>query len=260
MIFIIPLRSQRTSLDWENVCARLKGTIDSILSQKTINQKIEIVVAGHEKPYFLNNMGYQYVHFLTAPFDVPTDKSLYMVDKLNKKKLAGIFVNKNLLKGQESTLVMQVDADDILHPEFVSNIHLIFDQNPSINDITLMNGYAFDFKRKKLAYLDGKNKIFYRNCGSSFISKVNSTDMPSDITSNCYFNYLANHVRFPEIAEKNGRTVYQLFYPGVMYLVNHGTNDVSERENGENIIKNFIDSFAAEIEKHPMAITMINQI
>ena len=260
MIFVIPLRSQKTSINWENVCTRLKSTLDSILNQQTIDKKIEIVIAGHEKPYFLDGIKYQNINFLNVLFDIPVDKSQFMADKLNKKKFAGIFVRNNLLTENKSELVMQIDADDLLHPEFVSNIKLAFDQNPLANDIALMNGYAFDFKRQKLAYLNGIDKIFYRNCGSSFISKVNKDDMPTDIDSSCYFNYLANHVKFPEIAKSNGRSVYELFYPGVMYLVNHGSNDVAERENGENIIKNFIDSFAVQIKEHPTAISMINQI
>ena len=41
MIFVIPLRSQKTSINWENVCTRLKSTLDSILNQQTIDKKIE---------------------------------------------------------------------------------------------------------------------------------------------------------------------------------------------------------------------------
>lgn len=260
MIFVIPLRSQQTSVDWDSVCLRLKSTIDSILNQQVFSKKIEIVISGHEKPYFLEKLKYQNVHFISVPFDIPKEQKQYMLDKLNKKKFASIFVKNHLLEKNKEVIIMQLDADDILHPEFVSNIEATFLNNKMINDICLMSGYTFDFKRRKLAYLNGEDKVFYRNCGSSFISRVTEKDLPSNIEDSCYFNYLADHVRFPEIAIKNNRHVYEFYYPGVMYLVNHGSNDVSGRENGENIIRSFIDTYEVEIVQHPIAITMINQV
>lgn len=261
MIFVIPLRSKKTSLDWSNVCLRLKSTIDSILSQSLIGKKVKILIAGHEKPDFLDNVIYQHVIFLSVPFSCPKDKSEYMLDKLNKKKFSGVYIKKNLMTDDNNVeIIMQMDADDIIHPEFVANVYKIYKENPYADDIALMSGYAFDFKRNKLAYLNGIEKIFYRNCGSSFISKVKKNDLPNDLNSACYFNYLSNHVHFPEISAKNGRRVYEAFYPGVMYIVNHGTNDVSERNNGDMVIQSFIDTYYAPIEDHPQAVTMITKL
>lgn len=42
-----------------------------------------------------------------------------------------------------------------------------------------------------------------------------------------------------------------------MYLVNHGSNDVSERIDGNKRIKSFIDSFAVDSCLHPVAFPMI---
>lgn len=260
MIFIIPLRSEKTSKDWIQVCYRLQSTINSILNQNVFQRKIHIVVAGHERPFFLDDIKYQQVIFLEVPFSRPESKDQYMLDKLNKRKFASIFCKNHLFGNLSEKVIMQLDADDIIHPEFVSNIYLEFEQDKSLNDIALMSGYAFDFRRRKLAYLNGKDKIFYRNCGSCFVSKVTKQDLPDSLESACYFNYLANHVRYPEIAERNNRKVGYVFNDAVMYLVNHGSNDVSDRDNGENIINSFINQFSVEINNHPRAISMINSI
>lgn len=259
MIFVIPLRSEKTSSNWNNVCERLEATINSILKQKDYSEEIHIIMCGHEKPAFLESNDNQNIVFLEAPFSSPVNTSEYMSDKLNKKRFAGTYVKKQLFSNYTNQLLMQLDADDILHPNFVSNISLLFSEDDTINDVMIMDGYAFDYSRKELAYLDGINKIFYRNCGSSFISKLSSEDLGSDITSKCYFNELTNHVKYPEISVAYGRKVRGCYFPGVMYLVNHGSNDASER-HGVQKMQNFIDQFRAETCEHPMAITLIKSI
>lgn len=259
MIFVIPLRSEKTSSNWINVCERLESTINSILKQKDYSGDINIIICGHEKPNFLENNNNQNIVFLEAPFDSPVNISEYMADKLNKKRFAGKYLKENLFFNDVNYLLMQLDADDILHPNFVSNVSLLFSEDDTIDDVMIMNGYAFDYSRKELAYLDGINKIFYRNCGSSFVSKISSEDLGSDITSKCYFNELTNHVKYPEISVSYGRKVRGCYFPGVMYLVNHGSNDASER-HGVQKIQSFVDQYRAEIYEHPMAITLIKSI
>ncbi|MDU8925042.1 glycosyltransferase family A protein [Pasteurellaceae bacterium LIM206] len=199
MIFSIPLRSKQSTKDWDNVSHRLKVTIDSIFAQT--KQDFLIVIAGHEKPDFLNQDYYKDIVFLTVPFPTPTEQSQFMADKLGKKRYTGSYINR-LLKEDEFRIVMQMDADDIIHPEFIENISNIFHHDPSIDDVALMSGYAFDFKRQKLAFLNGVDKLFYRNCGSSFISKVFKRDLSENINEKSYFNSLVNHVSFPNIARE----------------------------------------------------------
>ena len=259
MIFVIPLRSEKTSSDWSNVCNRLEATINSILKQKDYYNDIDVIICGHEKPDFLEKNYYKNIIFLNAPFNPPKDTSEYMADKLNKKRFAGTYLKKEFFSNHTNRIVMQLDADDIIHPNFASNIFLLFNENYMIDDIMIMNGYAFDYARKELAYLDGTNKVFYRNCGSSFISKLSIEDLGSDITSKCYFNELTNHVKYPEVSIANNRNVKGCYFPGVMYLVNHGSNDASER-HGVQKIQSFIDQFRADICEHPMAISLIKSI
>ncbi|WP_367111199.1 glycosyltransferase family A protein [uncultured Psychrobacter sp.] len=259
MIFVIPLRSEKTSSDWNNVCNRLEATINSILKQKDYYNDIDVIICGHERPDFLAKNSRKNIVFLKAPFNPPKDESEYMADKLNKKRFAGTYVKQELFYNHTSRIVMQLDADDIIHPSFASNIFLLFNENDTIDDIMIMNGYAFDYTRKELAYLDGTNKVFYRNCGSSFISKLSIEDLGSDITSKCYFNELTNHVKYPEVSITYNRNVKGCYFPGVMYLVNHGSNDASER-HGVQKIQGFIDQFRAEIYEHPMAISLIKSI
>jgi len=259
MIFIIPLRSKKTSLDWQNVCLRLKSTVDSILNQRVDDLDVKIFICGHEKPEFLDTLIYKKIDFLSAPFDPPSDQSEYMADKLGKKRFASLSINKELLSDSDFKLVMQLDADDILHHEFIANVSLLFNEDNSIDDIMIMNGYAYDYSRKVLAYLDGVNKIFYRNCGSSFISKIKCDDLGDSISSDCYFHNLTNHVRYPEVANSYNRNVKGCYFPGVLYLVNHGSNDASER-HGVQKLENFINQYKVEYSEHPLGLSMIKSI
>ena len=232
--FAIPLRAKATTDNWNNVCHRLECTIKSL---GVSGNNYKIVIAGHDKPSFLDD--HKEVTFLSVSLSVPSDKSKYMSDKESKKNVARIHILKI---AKPNDLFMFLDADDILSNEFQSEITSKFDSNPDIDDIAIYSGFAYDVNRGKLAYLNGKDKIFYRNCGSSFISRINKYEIEESEEKNTFLYLLKDHTTFPEHSIRFGRSILALFTPVVCYVVCHGSNDTSERLGSDQISK-FVDQY-----------------
>jgi len=238
--FAIPLRAKETSDNWENVCYRLHSTIKSI---KDAGGETAIYVAGHDKPLFLENNNDAV--FLRVPFPAPVDKTGYMSDKESKKNVARRYILKS---AKPDDLFMFMDADDVISKNFISDVISRFSKNPDIDDIALYSGFAFDSKRKKLAYLNGKNKVFYRNCGSCFISRIRSYDILEKDEKNTFLFSLKDHTKYPECSIRFGRSLLALFSPVVCYVVNHDSNDSNTRI-GTDAICRFVDEFECRNEE-----------
>ncbi|MFU2047052.1 hypothetical protein [Avibacterium gallinarum] len=243
--FAIPLKAKSVSKNWETISRSLENTINSIFSS---DPNSKIVVACHDIPE-INILYPENVVFISVDFNTPKSKEQYMADKESKKTIAMKYIFNNFLdeKNIDNSYFMYLDADDILAHDFCFSISNAFASNPDVDDIALYSGYAFDIRRSKIAYLNGKDKIFYRNCGSSFISKINKFDL-KDINNN-FFTLLRNHTLFPEISIKNSRSVLAFKNPVVCYMVNHGSNDASERV-GDKLIENFIDQFECKDQSY----------
>lgn len=220
--FAIPLRSQTTSKNFDAVLLRLKSTYISI--KKIKNTKI--CICGHDKPDFVEDS-----EFILADFPPPKDIKEYMNDKKRKKLLA---LKKIFSQIEDQSFFMFCDADDILSNDFESIITNIY-SNYLCDDVVFYTGYLLDYKNKKIGYLDGLNKIFYRNCGTSFISLIKQSELDS-------------HIRFPEISQKFKRKTFNLFDPVVLYLMNHGENDSECR--GKIFHENFVHQYRMNNDEH----------
>lgn len=238
--FAIPLRAKATSENWDNVCHRLESTITSIANS---GGEYKIFVAGHDKPLFLEED--DKATFLKVSLSVPSDKSGYMSDKESKKNVA----RRHILKiANSGDLFMFLDADDIISNDFYKEVTSRFDKNPDIDDIALYSGFVYDTNRDKLAYLNGKDKVFYRNFGSSFISKISSHDINEPEEKNTFLFLLKDHTKYPEHSIRFGRSILSLFTPIACYIVNHGSNDAAERV-GSDAICRFVDEFECKNEE-----------
>ena len=242
IFFAIPLRSKKTATDWDIVCDRLKFTIDSIIENSVpINYSINIVICGHEKPDFISENRYKNIVFIESTALIPTCSDEFMSDKKSKKKTLAKYIESELDIGEDA-LFMFFDADDVINKYFVLNI--IRDFNTSTcNDIVFMRGYVIDLVRNRFGFFNGESKKFYRVCGSSFISKVKGGEAFN------YLNKLNNHTKFPIISEELGRLVKYSDFPGLAYIVNHGANDVSQR-NGNTSIDNLFKNYGIDPKLH----------
>lgn len=231
--YAIPLRSKHTSNNWNNVCSQLKSTIESI---HISGGEYSIIIAGHEKPEFLEDIA-ENISFIQATIPIPENQQGYMLDKMSKKTLAK---NKILSTAKPGDLFMFFDADDLVAKSFYTDISKTFNENPAIDDIALYSGYVFDYNRKKISHLDGKSKIFYKNCGSCFISKISELDIIEFDSDNSFFSSLKDHTKFPTSSIAYGRSFVALKAPITCYIVNHGSNDSAERV-GTKEIELFVD-------------------
>ncbi|WP_278386786.1 hypothetical protein [Stutzerimonas kunmingensis] len=258
--FIIPLKtlSKKVGETWtidpdsSNIIVdNLERTLQSIsIAAENCSHEIDIsaIISGHENPliYFPVKQENIKIFFIENDFNRPQEKSQYMNDKERKKESAWKQIAKNWTEGSEplEKLVMLMDADDLITKDFFDTVISYF-KDTNCDDACLMSGYVFDYKNSSRGYLDGIEKIFYRNCGSSFISKLSKKDVQ---TQNSYIYQLKNHVKFPEIAKQHGRKVGEIFHPIACYLVNHGQNDASERHGPQHMV-NFVRQYQCSQEK-----------
>jgi len=263
--FLIPLKTLSTMNDglWvfdlkksKEVLGNLERTLKSIYISKqncTKDINVNVFISGHESPFLEEYKGFfcqDYegvnVKFIENAFDRPVDKSFYMADKERKKDSAFKWMYENFdFISTDCNFLMLFDADDLVSKDFFNVILSSFESKDCYEDACLMSGFVFDWKNRVCGFLDGSDKIFYRNCGSSFISVINREDLDPD---NGFLYKLRNHVRFPEITQSLGRNLKKIYTPCVLYLVNHGQNDVSERY-GESHMVDFVKQFKCSEEQ-----------
>ena len=233
--FAIPLRAKSTATNWNEVCLRLEHTI---LSIKESCSQYKIFIACHDMPDFLGRW-VDDIEFISVAHSIPTSKNQYMADKNSKKSAAR---RRILDVASEGDYFMYLDADDLLSVEFEKIINNVFSRNKDVDDIALYSGYAYDVARKKIAYLNGVDKIFYRNCGSCFISKINKIDMVLEKREESFLASLVDHTKYPESSIRFSRSIIANKDPVMCYVVNHGSNDAAER-HGSDVITRFIDQY-----------------
>ncbi|ATM00395.1 glycosyltransferase family A protein [Aeromonas bestiarum] len=239
--YAIPLRAKQTSNNWDDVCKLLYKTLQSI---SLTGGDYKVVVACHDKPDFPLTEFDDRVSFVKVWHPVPTDKNGYMADKTSKKNVAR---RKILELAQADDLFMFIDADDILAKDFFNVISSAFSRNPDIHDIAFHTGFILDSNRGKVGYLDGKEKVFYKGCGTCFISRLSGEDVNNDDETATFLFSLKDHTKYPESSLTFGRSVMAMQTPVVCYIVNHGSNDTTERV-GLNAMESFVDRLECKNE------------
>lgn len=251
--FIVPLKSvySHTEGDWSfnaakasKVFANLTRTLLSINNaylhvDPKCGLSVEILIGCHEDPLSpdLGELTIDVGAFATAvsvvplvqAFDRPINKEFYMTDKRKKVKACVEHMRKANRDGE--TFVMLLDADDVVSETFFNSVIEIF-HTQACDDICFMSGYVYDDGNGVLGFLNGHDRVFYKNCGSCFVSRISHKTADYD-----YLFELKNHTKFPDIASRHRRVVYDAFRPEMLYIVNHGENDVSERFSKRRMVK-----------------------
>lgn len=239
--YAIPLRAKQTSNDWNEVCVRLEATIKSI---EGAGGDYRIVVACHDIPEFISGYQNPRTEFIKVWHPVPEDKNGYMADKASKKNVAR---RKILETAKVGDYFMFIDADVLVSKDFTYQVEYMFSRNPDADDLAFYTGYVFDARREKIAYLDGVAKIFYKNCGSCFISKLDAKDCSNQEEKGTFLFSLKDHTKYPESSLAFGRSVLAMKTPVVCYIMNHGSNDTSERISVSRI-ESFVDTYLCNDE------------
>ena len=66
---VIPLKSKKISRDWNVTSGTLERTINSVLAQT--DGDFIVVVAGHDKPEFMDGLSDKRIRFVSVDFPIP---------------------------------------------------------------------------------------------------------------------------------------------------------------------------------------------
>lgn len=231
LAIIIPLKSEVVSRDWKLVQQNLLRTIKSITNQTS--NSFCLLIVGHECPAYMPELSKQHdnISFITlsecAP---PLIKSAS--DKNEKQLMFDTDKSYKILKGfmhlkQKDPSIshwFSMDADDLLHEDFVSELENTVDIANANDAIILNNGY---FYYEKYGVFN-VSRVFSQFCGSSCILGTNLLDIPLEIKPENLNKILFNKVAHTQMLSYLVANNIKFQVPKkklVMYI----------RDNGENI-------------------------
>lgn len=239
----IPLKSKAVTSNWEKECLSLRYVFDSIFYQKQTLLSPIIYLACHDVPEFINSYKYKNnINIIKADnLPIPVSSIEKNKDKQLKKRLAIEEITK---KVRVNDLIAIFDADDLCHSELFLNIEKQVKTTQN-TDFVFYVGYMYNIDTKDFAYLDGVNKVFYKNCGSCIISKV----LGSDVKDNLNFFYkLDNHTQFYEICENNKRSPQKFTFPAMLYM----HNSVNNLSSGNIYVRQIFKDMCANASIHKL--------
>jgi hypothetical protein len=230
--FIIPVRHQENSSDWNGLKANLAQTIASISAQTNPNWRA-VIVANHGADLPELPSSFEAVHVDFPPnssckknhgVDMEVYYDAFRVDK-GRRVLSG------MLHARDTAYFMIVDDDD-----FVSNGIVEFvAQNAGKNGWRVREGYVWG---------DGGQLLFVHDdfsnfCGTSLIVRSDLYNLPQNIdeASVDYIkNMLGSHIRIGNILADNGTPLADLPFRGAIYRVGH----VGAHSQSPKILKMYI--------------------
>ncbi|PTB92574.1 hypothetical protein C9974_12210 [Marinobacter sp. B9-2] len=234
---VIPLKSKKVSKDWRLTCDNLQATVNSIINQK--QSDFNVLIVGHERPEFLSDEPYRskkiFFEELTelTPPNSQTDKIknqlLFEKDRCSKI-LKG--VNSLRKSDPEINYWFPLDADDLIHRNFVSEIYEIISKN-EYDFIVLNRGYIF--YKSSNTFIKENNFSLY--CGSSAIVKDHLIPNHANIADNSYRDFIFGqipHTQMLEYAKENKMSLHVPEKHIVMYCKDHGEN-ISDETRPTNL-------------------------
>lgn len=208
--FVIPLRGKAASTDWNRVCRLLRDTVRSALNQT--DPDFGIIIACHDAPD-LGDIVDPRIVVLQGDFPVPTTLLEQSHDKQGKKRMAAAEVRR-----RGGGYFMLLDADDFVSRQIVAHVRATGERD----GYYIPRGYEYFAEDNVIRPLDD----FYRLCGSCYILRFASSDLPESLDSPAHtaFDRFTNHRLVLETAAGLGMTLAPIPFPGAVYL----------KENGEN--------------------------
>lgn len=162
IIFIVPLRSRKSTNSWDQTILLLERTLISICGQTCIDMKVLVVC--NEKPDI--EFDSPFVEYISV--DLPLPKNDYFAKERDKAKR--LLIGAEFAKKFNPTHLMAVDADDLIS----NKIAALIKSKPDANGYFLNNGYIHESGSNLLYYL---RKDFDQYCGTCIIIKANLFDL-----------------------------------------------------------------------------------
>ena len=196
---VIPLKSKKISRDWQVTCQSLHATLSSIENQT--NRSFTAIVVGHEKPSFLEH---DFPDIMFESIDIqPPDRASKdfthqkLVEDKNLKIVTGI---KSLRSKIKVDFWYQIDADDLLHSEFVNTVTKL-----NVSAALIDNGYILFKNSEKII----KTNEMSQYCGSTSILADHLINLPAVIDLQSI-----KRVPWASVAHKNMKSYLQEKHAG----------------------------------------------
>lgn len=227
--FCIPLRSKKSSKDWDKVCRLLQTTIKSIARQS--GGSFEAIVACHDLPH-LGEASSVPVSVIRTDREEPTDRMEQLFDKRHKKMMLAEEVYK-----RGGGYMVMLDADDLVSNKLVRHIC----ENHNERGFLINTGYACDVKKRKIERVEKFSEL----CGSCAVFYLDATDSDKARERWVYQIGDAMHRDFAKMSDLLGRRLEPIGFPAAMYMRNHGENHSSlgKKKKLASVIKEALHRF-----------------
>jgi glycosyltransferase involved in cell wall biosynthesis len=240
LTFVIPIRHQENSENWNLLIENLKQTIRSICAQKNSSWKAIIVAnLGARLPELPQNFSVCFVDFppnqlyIRGSSDLEVFREAVRLDK-GRRLLAGIKYARN------TQYFMFVDDDDLIHCDLTQYVY----ENMGQNGWYIKDGLIWqDDSGLLMNYTN-----FYLFCGTSHIVRSDLLALENfekDIDFKYIKRMLGSHIYIKSELDKNQTPLKRLPFRGAIYRVGHA--DAHSKSRG--IVSTFF--FKKEILKSP---------
>lgn len=215
VIFAVPLVSKRRAKDWDVVCRNLTTTLTSILRQS--DSSFRVYICGQDRPVLPEDSRVEFV---------PANVSDKFYDKGDKRRILIQHISRTL---KADGYYMQLDADDVLHPNFVG--HIVTDHNA--RGYYVESGYFLSLTANGMAPISS----FHKHCGSSAAVYVDFRQDRHDVK---LLNEMRSHTKVVEISEQYGQPLAAMPFAACLYVTGHGENMVARRGKLDARTQNFL--------------------
>ncbi|MEQ3660122.1 MAG: hypothetical protein ABNH21_14325 [Glaciecola sp.] len=234
---VIPLKAKAVSQNWATVEDALAKVLSTINSQTSSN--FECVVVGHDEPegYNINELSINSSFVQFTEFSPPNQDEIsgmelqlgYEFDRCSKIAKGMIYLNdKNV------THWFALDADDLLHKEFVATI----ERFPEHKAFVIDRGYFYFENNGILNEVDNLSLV----CGSTCVINCALSSIPTKITDTSYRETF--YGKIPHMEVKN-----HLAENHISYHIPKERLVVYIRDHGENISDYYFTNWIPRIKK-----------
>ncbi|MEQ3625170.1 MAG: glycosyltransferase family 2 protein [Celeribacter sp.] len=211
VVFAMPLVSKRRSDNWDEVCANLQRTLDSLHRQSS--GRWAVILCGQDAPDGVtlgDNVGF--LRF--------TGSDRYFDKGLKRRAIV-----RHLLRSRrDEGYLFQFDADDIAHPDLVR--HIVEDHNAA--GYFIPEGYLWNIATGGVAPLAPRDGLtaFNKICGSS---NAVYFDLRHNKASGTVLTEMKAHGAIPARMAYFGLHMQPIPFAAALYVIGHGENMIGRR-------------------------------
>jgi glycosyltransferase involved in cell wall biosynthesis len=225
--FVIPLKSQRVSSDWDLVCRNLERTLKSISNQTS--DEYRIIIVCNEIPALKDsNPKAEYIQ-------VEMDSVPDTIRQKDSDKARKMWKGLNILRGDDRiSHMMLLDADDCISRSLVQFVC----SNKSANGWFMNSGFEYPEGSEIIYFRD--HDIHYRT-GSSHIIRKDLLEKYANIPFERIDIEFLYHQNICSEMQASMNPLEPFPFPGVVYVVEHGENIYLNRKKRFFAAKSFMD-------------------